>query len=627
MNFLNILKYYDGFEYENISLDLVKESLNNEVSNFIKSSNIPIVENSYLKSIYEKIKKIFTWLVNIIKKLWTSFINMVKSFINKAKEWFNKSIKKPTRSLPKTIHASFCMERFEPEVKSYDTINELYNSYIKSINNINKEIEYISKKNIHLIEQAQKMQMKITYESSTDIESLLERETFFDQKMHLPGTSYDSDKSHFSSNIQTYTDIDQYMFEGDILNKEDFEYIRSKQGKMEELYDALVNRTIDRLIQLLETDPSYLNDLENVSSDRNQSKVRVTNQALSYFYRYFKSCKYSKEYVSSRMMNSLLTYFPKTEEGYQELQDWVQIKINYNKALIETLGNMLVLNHAMFEISLEEARKISLDMKDTWDLESFNIIFKNNIDKFRKENGMIYDFRNINLGLVLNSKNIANKSEYGFDTWFNLDRTKRLLKVISKYDVIIQAHEDPENERYESLPDVIRNLNDNEISLFMDLYKDEYQLYSELAKTGNLSSVTPTQDKEICKIFKHYNRFLLTKSEYEYEQELGTVDNMRYKDIYSKYSKRISNLKFRKIIKTFNENKWLRWKLSSNIKVPIGDESFLEFSDVELLIYQLQKMGFKRIRVVICNKNHFALHEKIAKYKNLISYGTNILFM
>lgn len=628
--FLDVLKYHDEFEYVNFSLDLIRESLDIEINEFVKSSNIPIVENALIRTIFEKIKKAFIWLINMIKKIWFTFIDTIKKFINKIKKWFNKLFKNPSNSLPKKVIASFCMESFEPEVKSYNTINDLYKSYIKSIENINKEIDYICNENIQIIKRAQKLQMKVVYESLSDIEPIFERETFLDQKMHLPGTPYDADKrkSYFSSNIQGYTDIDQYIIEGDIFNKEDFEYIKSKQGKMEELYDVLVNTTIDKIIKLLESDPSYLSDIDNLTTDKNQSRVKVTNQALTYFYRYFKTCRNSKEYVSSRMSASLLTYFPKTEEGYRDLQEWIQLKINYNKTLVETLNNMLILNHNMFKLSLNEAQKIALNMNDTWELNEFSIVFKNNIDKFRKENGMIYDFRDINLGLVLNSENIANKSEYGFDTWFNLDKTKRLLKLISKYNVIIQAHEDPLVEKYESLPDIYRSLNNNEKVVFMELYKDEYQLYSELAKTGDLSSITPEQDKEICKIFKHYNHLLLTKSDYEYEQELGTVNNMRYENIYNKYSKKISGLKFRKVIKTFNENKWLRWKTSSYVKVPTGNGSFLEFSDIELLIYQLQQMGFKRIRVVVCNKNHFAVHDKIRySTKTLVTYGTDILFM
>ena len=624
MQFLNYLQYYEPERYDSLSLDLIKESLNDEERSLVES--IESITESSISSILGKIKKLFIKFIGAIKNLWNRFIDKVKAFINKIREWFNKTFRKQTQQLPNQVQASFCMEGFEPEIRSFKTVKALYDVYNNSVEAIKNEIDRVSKENLRIIKRMQDIQMRHTSvieESSFDV--IFERETFNDQTMHLPGISYDLKTNKFKSKISGYTDIVQYMYEADIFNKEDFEYIRSLQGNMEELYDALTNRTIDKLIYLLEKDSDfYLDGVNYLRNNKNgkENDSPIVNQALVHFYNYFLTCQKSKEYITRRLHASLLTYFPKNDEGYRDLLDWFNLKINQNKAIIETLYNMLNLNYKMFKLSLAEAKQIASKMKNTWELDEFALVFKENLDTFRQKDGMIYDFTELGLGAVLNSDKIADKSQHGFDTWFNLDKTKRLLKNISKYDVIIQAHEDPYNEGMGTLEEIFDELSNPEKALFMELYKDEYSLYKDMKNAEKYSN--SSNDDYIKDRLKHFNKMLLSKDEYEYEQKLGTVENIAYKNIYSKYSKRISGLKFRKIIKTFNNNLWQRWKISGYIEIPGIDG---KFSDVELIVYQLQKLGYKRIRVVVCNSNHFAMHDNISKFRNVITYGTDILFM
>ena len=624
MQFLNYLQYYEPERYDNLSLDLIKESLNDEEKSLVDS--IESVTESSISSILGKIKKLFINFIGFIKRLWNMFIDKVKAFINKIREWFNKTFKKQSQQLPNQVQASFCMEGFEPEIRSFKTVKALYNAYNNSVEAIKNEIDRVSKENLRIIKRMQDVQMKrnnIIEESTFDI--IFERETFNDQTMHLPGVPYDSKINKFKSKISGYTDIDQYMYEADIFNKEDFEYIRSLQGKMEELYDALTNRTIDKLIYLLEKDSDfYLKGVSYLKNNKNrkENESHIINQALVHFYNHFIDSKESKEYMYKHLHASLITYFPKNDEGYQDLLNWFNIKINQNKAIIETLSNMLTVNSEMFKLSLTEAKRIADKMKNTWELDEFALVFKENLDTFRQKDGMIYDFTELGLGVVLNSNKIADKTQHGFDTWFNLDKTKRLLKNISKYDVIIQAHEEPYNEGMGTLEEIFDELSTPEKALFIELYDDEYSLYKDMKNAEKYSN--SSNDDYIKDRLKHFNKMLLSKEDYEYEQKLGTVENIAYKNIYSKYSKRISGLKFRKIIKTFNNNLWQRWKISGYIEIPGIDG---KFSDVELIVYQLQKLGYKRIRVVVCNSNHFAMHDKISNFRNVITYGTDILFM
>lgn len=624
MQFLNYLQYYEPERYDNLSLDLIKESLNDEEKSLVDS--IESVTESSISSILGKIKKLFINFIGFIKRLWNMFIDKVKAFINKIREWFNKIFKKQSQQLPNQVQASFCMEGFEPEIRSFKTVKALYNAYNNSVEAIKNEIDRVSKENLRIIKRMQDVQMKrnnIIEESTFDI--IFERETFNDQTMHLPGVPYDSKINKFKSKISGYTDIDQYMYEADIFNKEDFEYIRSLQGKMEELYDALTNRTIDKLIYLLEKDSDfYLKGVSYLKNNKNrkENESHIINQALVHFYNHFIDSKESKEYMYKHLHASLITYFPKNDEGYQDLLNWFNIKINQNKAIIETLSNMLTVNSEMFKLSLTEAKRIADKMKNTWELDEFALVFKENLDTFRQKDGMIYDFTELGLGVVLNSNKIADKTQHGFDTWFNLDKTKRLLKNISKYDVIIQAHEEPYNEGMGTLEEIFDELSTPEKALFIELYDDEYSLYKDMKNAEKYSN--SSNDDYIKDRLKHFNKMLLSKEDYEYEQKLGTVENIAYKNIYSKYSKRISGLKFRKIIKTFNNNLWQRWKISGYIEIPGIDG---KFSDVELIVYQLQKLGYKRIRVVVCNSNHFAMHDKISNFRNVITYGTDILFM
>ena len=624
MQFLNYLQYYEPERYDNLSLDLIKESLNDEEKSLVDS--IESVTESSISSILGKIKKLFINFIGFIKKLWNMFIDKVKAFINKVREWFNKTFKKQSQQLPNQVQASFCMEGFEPEIRSFKTVKALYNAYNNSVEAIKNEIDRVSKENLRIIKRMQDVQMKcnnIIEESTFDI--IFERETFNDQTMHLPGVPYDSKINKFKSKISGYTDIDQYMYEADIFNKEDFEYIRSLQGKMEELYDALTNRTIDKLIYLLEKDSDfYLKEVSYLKNNKNrkENESPIINQALVHFYNHFIDSKESKEYMYKHLHASLITYFPKNDEGYQDLLNWFNIKINQNKAIIETLSNMLTVNSEMFKLSLTEAKRIADKMKNTWELDEFALVFKENLDIFRQKDGMIYDFTDLGLGVLLSSNKIADKSQLGSDSWFSLDKTRRLLKNITKYDVIAQAHEDPYNEGMGTLEEIFDELSTPEKALFMELYDDEYSLYKDMKNAEKYSN--SSNDDYVKDRLKHFNKMLLSKDEYEYEQKLGTVENIAYKNIYSKYSKRISGLKFRKIIKTFNNNLWQRWKISGYIEIPGIDG---KFSDVELIVYQLQKLGYKRIRVVVCNSNHFAMHDKISKFRNVITYGTDILFM
>lgn len=595
MMFFELLKE-TNFDYQ-------IEYLNDINSEIIieEDSNELLLEDFFLKNIYNKVKEYVKKFIKWIKSIWKKFIEMVKKFIQKIKEWVNKLLVKDKISSSEPIYATFCMESsYLPDPVKYNDIDHVIKAYKRSMYNIEKKMNEISGRNIKISEMMKKYQIsRESIESYAEFYNIIMEDI---EEMDVPMQNLGSTKPIPGVILQSSDILSQVLNEKrEIFSKEKFERIRQLQGKMEEFYEYLSNGMVDGIMKLFEENSEYL-ILDKSYTDNTK------NAMLNRFYTTLKTIQFDRPYFKKLMDLTIAANFPKTDEGFAALKAWIKIQYDYNNSIMEVLSNMIVLNYEMLKISLSKANEISFQLKKDWNTKELGIVLRNNLNQFISSDNRVFDFSKLGLGILLNSHEIAaDEAKNSNKKFLDFSYSDTFLNNLTKYDVMIQAHESSEDP-YITINDYLKLVSPIENNLFKTLYNKEYSLYYRLMNEKFYNDRNPEFKTRL-----FMNKYLK-----------AGISNKHITDdyFYMTYCKPyISNKSFRKFLKDYSNGDWHRWILSSPVT---SYKSNNDFYDVELLCWQLYNEGFKRILLLICNTHGYQIHPNISNLKGITIRKTRL---
>ena len=603
-------------------LDQISESLDKEYNDFISYEDELVLENSFLKSIYNNVKTIIRALIKRIIDLWHTFINKVKTLIkwiiNKFKSLFTKFGKSDIK-IKDPIRTSFCYKDNDtPELYNVYSVDDLYKKYSSAMYSLEKELEVASKENIRLAKYAATRQRQYIQEcyDAGDTAILQEIALYYDTKRHELNPN---DRRKYSSNMQGSTIFDQYFLENiKILSKEDFDEIRELQKLQLKIREALTDKFVTKFIAFFENNKYY--------SEKFGTEFSSNNQALQALYGSIMACKADPVMVKAMFKNAINGYFPTDDYGDKQLNLWFTLRYNHNRAVMRNISNMLKLNHMACSISLKEMESMTEDLENNWDTTSFYNFIRSHKDQIISSDGTKFDFSKLGLGIFIVSKEMAmRKVNNPIDKIMDFDYCDSLLEYISRYNVTAVAHEIPEKEIGIPLPRLFERFSNIEKKLFKELYSDEFEAYCIQAGTDNIESISDAEDRKIRKRLSHYFYQHMSKDEFNDYYESLTDDEKSKITILNKKFSFINGVKSRVFFKEYSNDRYARWTITDELYTPSGTGPF---TDVELFVYQLLKEGYKKINILSCNKMGFDIYERLlTKYKAIIVFSTDKTMM
>lgn len=357
----------------------------------------------------------------------------------------------------------------------------------------------------------------------------------------------------------------------------------------------------------------------------------------------------------------------------RSLKKIVKARIDFNNAVTSILRVMVQINYRILGLSKDQAMALSgkLNSPDIHQqhkgVKEAKQLIKNNANKYKvgKSN---YDFRELGLGCVFKTDEDMGPIE---DT-VSIDR---LVPMLSKYDAIVIGHGGVDGENLDKLykskiadmrreeakdrkdmrkkidalrdeksnletefwtginnkvpfksayvdSEIVNNYNKARESLVDQIYKtyvDNTMTYNEReAKVSELKKelkqLTDERIEYIELYYELYDEFRKKQRDIERrninnkQQKIqDEIDNMIEEDrkIHEKYRKK-SNAALLKSYKTLDKRGLIRWTIQ-----PIHTLTAGPFTDVNDLVHQLIKEGFKNIMMVACNPGGKSLDKDI----------------
>ena len=649
-------------------LTSVCEEYGLDYNNLDKDPDYEVATEGIISSIVKFIKMVFTKAIQIIVSLWKKLVGIVKAIIKwivtKVKNLFSKKDKEDNsaQEIMNKSHynASFCMESLEPNevpeingVRQYNSLDSLKAAFKKSMDKISAEINKESKRNI---EDMKKFEKSCVKNNAVTESAVIERIIY--QDFHIGGT--DLDTSNFSAKGKELNEIIKELVkmggveavyqQGSMFDQANIEDLRTLNAeKLRELknagdaifeeYEAYKSRTIERIIEIYK---KRSDDYAELMPTREHRKPRAGNQVMSHIVMVadiLEAAGFSKENINMALADNVFPKFNNDEEGKEKLKTWIQLKLNFNKGIIDALQKMLDTNKEIFGLSVLEASVYQQDLFDG-DITSFRELFKQNMHKFLNKDDCIIDLSPIGFGTFIMSQSVFTGHIDATYIMTDTTLTDRLIIYGSRYDAILLTHG---GNRYSTLGEMIQHAKS------MGALQEEY-----LKK--NYKEQIEIYKNELHISYDELANMSISEEERIIQDYLKTHDSL---DIFqnASFKERTSNTKQKKkfglahsFIKSqlFNQTKSQRWfcdpvkipieppalssqQIEKNKRLSFGElfkqslAELIDFSDdfiakgkykdkmndLEFILCALYDLGYKNILVLACNPGRIALPKYI----------------
>lgn len=396
---------------------------------------------NFVKTIFQKaiqfLIKIWKFITGLLKKAWEFFTNLIKKIMGN-KHDKNREIEVKTGFI--MVESASIQEK---KLKSKDEIRD---EYKKSLEKLSNKIRKLSQENINFMRRMETgIGNKIVKES---IDILEEKVVYNDKKYH-----YNIDKIDIANkDVKDWFEIENKMdavvqgksfiehqgkFDLKLLSTKKLKAIK-KANTLTEGYNMLVESNLRDLISTFNNDPEGFNAKSDESFGFTIPSAMINSVvALQGKYEFSDIVKYIK--------NEFYPTFKGTKTEIEEqLNRWINLKINYNKSLINCLTEMVKNNSAIFNISMQEANIIASDLSNE-DFSSVKKLIKTNVNQFLTFNGLCLDLRKVGLGTVVISDNSIWDWTQAYTKWakalFEGEGVSDLaIQYLSKYDVTVLSH-------------------------------------------------------------------------------------------------------------------------------------------------------------------------------------------
>lgn len=631
MEFINNEKILDTY-HESIQVESLISSLNHwnselelELKEF-KNNKIIINESfsDIVKDIVSGIYQLFSSAINALIKVGKMLVKYLLSFINK--------YIKPIIMMKNTHKMQFTMglcNSYTYRIKSYSAIDKAYadlmtaNTAIKSTmqNYLQKNIKELKCHREH-INRYLNSEQHITTE-----EVIYYMDTLF--------KSYDAESKSYinkDGNIQGKSIIDEVLRENiSALKLEDLDKLRDSGEFIFSLYTKLKESTISQLIDFLANEDNPYNVIDEEFLKRGIVRNNMLTE-LKNILEYSLSEVGDVRYLD-KLLDTDLWYNQHMTDGDKTKKVNIHLKciVRQNKAILEALANAFRINFTDFYINyyywirsgiisnaIEKKfigknikKVITSDIKKQ-NLEDFHKIFMINFDNFVFYNDELFDFTEMGLGKIVFSPDLVKASDKPITRFKNLFYSTRIYRYIKYFDITVICHGVNRDISFIKYLKELRS-NSYEYSLFRELYSKEILTIEELTQ----KSIDNIDGSE-------YISFNSLK--FGINSNISVRINGRYirLDTPTVLSK-ILNKRIQ--INDIILHAWVTTKLyDEDLHVQTPDR-ICRFTNIECLVYQLLKEGYKSINIVVCNKAKCRLdNPKFIKHGFVIAISNNDVF-
>jgi hypothetical protein len=577
----------------------------NYCENYINNDN-EIVEEGILKAVWE-IWKAANFLVKKVAQaivwLWKTIIGFFKVIWNKIRELFNGKKHNDFKGSVKTSFIS--LEGANVREITVNSYRELESHVLKSCDSISREINKFSVQQPQIVEQIQRQIEKQLNQNSGVHESSILSNLILEAKI-VHGKSIDID-----------TDISDAIY-GEEISKSGFsinnkDILSSKYSTRIEEFDKHKYKFLLESKSIVEEYKAFTScEFDNIISFAQKSK-QETNGVEDLIYTLYKRLTEEFDIDKNKVKEYLIDRFFEISDDPKVIKQLLSLRLNYNKKIVNLLEKMLRNNYKILGLTDEEVEmKIQqFHTNQSQGIKDIKQIVLNNKSKFDRGNGFI-DLRPLGLGVIFGTS-----EKTGLEQFTSIDR---LLQTSMRYDCIIVTHAKIDNND---------SNNENE-RIIKDIEKQRIEKYKECEKIK-------LEILDLKNNIENEQHHLIVKSEhYKYLYERNKISKNEYEKIISEIEKKSVELKKNSKLdelsyKLKNSNK-LYTELDEKIEEikkephlvkgwfiqPVRTEHAGPFTNINDLVRQVIREGYKKIFIISCNVGHYELDDDIKNTKGVI---------
>ena len=589
--------FYEKFIFPDLDIqeELVKETNANLNIYYLKfASDANIVEESLISSLSSFIKNIATFLMNALKRIWTSITNFVTMIIEKIKSFLDSKRNKKEIKLRNSIKLPLVINiNQDPIFKSYNTLDQVINDYKLGLASINKEIYLETKKFIKDIEEWKRINIDFDRNSS---HILQEKVIYNDANLHT--LEYPEDYNEEvgvpqytkTGNLQDKSLIDAFQNDHMILDIDKLKDIYKLNKGLIKAYNIFKKESAHKIKE-------YMSSFDYQVLDSYYTSLGIPNIQDKYFSNYLER----PEFEELIFTNAFPVFTGDIKEKRKQIRLWAGLLISKHDAIVRKLYQMLENNSKVLNIAKSQAEIIQKQITKN-DFSDFSKLFTDTdpdnpnqmiIDRFIEHNRRIMDFSQLGLGKIIYSQELSAQITMLKDVKY----CKRIFNYLTRYDVVIFAHGFSINITFSDWLKQLRESNIDEYNALIDI--PSYKKYIKFLEY--------TLKKDITKITGQDESILL--------RSFGiTINTLKERKIPLKRPD-INGLRFRAICPEKNKL-FKRWYIQK-VLLP---GSAKEFTDIEAICNYLLKNDkkCKRILLVTCNPGRIVLDYKLEHSKNIL---------
>ena len=583
---------------------------------------------SFFSSAWNMIKTLIKKAIAFIISLWKKLIEFVKKMIRKAVDFFKDILKiRDKKDLAKEINVNsitFCNPSTQDSSPkyTYKSFNDLKEKYNTSLQSLSKEINIQSKKNIDSMKKLDTNFNKNIKALESSSISLLERVIYNDnieldnkdgEKINKLRTSLSNHEFNIDDDIvyQNHDFLSTMQVENlDAMSLHDLKVMAKMKDDIYNQYQLMKRSAVLGLYQ------RFYNDDDYCDLDEKFTQIGIKNQAIHGFVKYLAVLledKTPSSQIIDILSDSLFPQFENTPEGEQKIKQFVNLKINWCNAIIESLTNMLNLNQAIFNITNKQYEQLQSEMYKG-NFKNIGKLVQPLILKSIYEPKRIIDMREYGLGTFIYSDGVTETDDgrNPMETFLDVEYSTRMLVYLTKYDCTVFSHGSGRALTFYELYWFIRyKSSDDELNLFRKRYREQFRA---LEKNGINIEKDDLSGEEIDAIVNAVNTndaFKMTN--YGFLSKDIDEDVMNKYDLYSVKDKKVG-LVHNRLVQKINSTSIQAWIIQP-VYTPSGAGPFIY---IPTLLDQLKSEGMRRVLLLSCNPKQIGLPKDIQKDNKLL---------
>lgn len=460
-----------------------------------ESINVTPVTEGIIDTILKTLKGLFDKAIEFLKGLWEAIKGFFSKIWNRAVEFFNKHFKNDKKTEP--VEIALIGESFNIKKSKFESPSQFVNAFKSNCQKIQDKINKHSKENQDMMAKFKDAALK---EAKKESWEYLEEKVVTHNSQFKSVSQKNSDRITSSNpktgieRIHLSTPQDQVLdnsvydgknlaehihkFDINVFKRSEMEILKASKNILE-AYEIFANAKIEKIatdtVAWYETHSAAV----KVASENGNMNVRALDVSheiassgkIGLVYQNLMNMGFEESEIMKFLRNHIFPDFDSIEDPEKRaaaIRKFVQLKINWNKGLVNTLKAMLDINNLEMQCYIamyahqegvsgkdanEKIANSAADIKKALDNDDFSKVKKMLqpiINDQLKEHPEIVDLRKFKLGVILFSDAVVNGKDDIHSGWYeSIVKTggnDKLLQYLTKYDVTVIAHGEYDKE-------------------------------------------------------------------------------------------------------------------------------------------------------------------------------------